>query len=145
VQLVGLLAGRVPVLNGAPHNRVLPRQGNLDGRLTEILARPIFSPDRRPIGPGPKSVAGLSRLTGIIVTGSRKVAIFEAPSGGKPEVATEGSHVNAYEVTAISSAGVTVVGPGGTTVMTPIFDAVPSPVQKRPLPAPPQPPKTQKN
>jgi hypothetical protein len=92
-----------------------------------------------------KSVAGLSRLTGIVVTGSRKIAIFAAPAGGHPIVAEEGSHLNAYEVRAISGTGVTVVGPAGTTVMTPIFDPAPPPVTKRPLPPLAEPSRTQKS
>jgi hypothetical protein len=126
--------------------RVAPRRSDIDGSLSDILARPVFSPDRRPIGPGPRSIVGLSRLTGIVVMGSRKVAIFAAPSGGKPVIAEEGSRINAYEVKSISDSGVTVVGPEGTTVMTPLFDPTPPsvPVPKRPLPALAEPPRAQK-
>ena len=114
-------------------------RSDIDARVGEILARPVFNPDRRPVGTGTRSVAGLTRLTGIIVTGSHKVAIFAAEAGGKPVVAEEGSRINAYELKAISNTGVTVVGPTGTIVMAPLFDPTPPPAPKRPLPAPAQP------
>ena len=88
--------------------------------------------DRRPAASGARSVSGLPRLSGIIVAGGRKVAIFAAP--GKPIVAEEGLRLGAYEVTAISDSGVTVAGPEGTTVLRPLFDpAQPAVVAKAPV------------
>lgn len=107
-----------------------------DERLGIILARPLFSPDRRPAASGARSVSGLPRLAGIVVTGSRKVAIFAAPAGGKPVVADEGGRLGAYDVRAINEDGVTVVGPEGALVLRPIFDpAPPAPVRKTVQPA----------
>lgn len=104
---------------------------DIDATMSEILARPIFNPDRRPIGSAVKSVAGLTRLTGIVVTDNRKLAIFAAPSpNGHPVIAEEGSHLNAYEVKAISASGVTVVGPTGVIVMRPNFDTATPTVAK---------------
>jgi hypothetical protein len=100
--------------------------------LSEILARPLFSPTRRPVETG---VSGLPRLTGIVVAGSQRVAIFAAPANGHPIVAQAGAHVGAYEVQTIGDAGVTVVGPGGTTLIRPIFD-VARPAGSVPPPAP---------
>lgn len=114
------------------------RHSGIDARLREVLARPLFNPDRKPVGTGTRNVIGLPRLTGIIVTGSRKVAIFAAPAGGKPVVVEEGAHINDYELKEISDTTVTVAGPAGTTVMTPLFDAAPSPVRQRPPPPPAQ-------
>jgi hypothetical protein len=110
-----------------------------DVRLKAILARPLFSPDRRPAASAARSVSGLPRLTGIVVTGSHKVAIFAA--AGKPILAEEGLRLGAYEVTAISDAGVTVAGPEGTTVLRPIFDPSPPPVTKAGMFQRPEPPK----
>jgi hypothetical protein len=116
-------------------------QSAIDARVGEVLARPVFSPDRRPVATSTRSATGLTRLTGIVITGSRKVAIFAAQAGGRPVVAEEGSRISAYELKAISDTGVTVVGPTGTMVMAPLFDPAPPPPPKRPLPAPSQPPK----
>jgi hypothetical protein len=120
---------------GAPAARGEPSESR-DERLGIILARPLFSPDRRPAASGARSVSGLPRLAGIVVTGSRKVAIFAAPSGGKPVVADEGGRLGAYDVRAINEDGVTVVGPEGALVLRPIFDpAPPAPVRKTVQPA----------
>ncbi len=89
------------------------------GWLTEIMARPLFNPTRRPVE---TTVSGLPRLTGIVVAGSERVAIFAAPANEHPIVAHSGARVGAYEVQTIGDDGVTVVGPGGTTLIRPIFD-----------------------
>jgi hypothetical protein len=103
--------------------------------LNDILARPLFSPTRRPVE---TTVSGLPRLTGIVVTGSERIAIFAGPANEHPIVAQAGAHVGAYEVQTIADAGVTVVGPGGTTLIKPIFD-VARPAGPAAPPARPQP------
>jgi hypothetical protein len=119
---------------GAPAAQAEPGDRR-DERLAVILARPLFSPDRRPAA-GARSVSGLPRLAGIVVTGSRKVAIFAAPPGGKPVVADEGGRLGVYDVKTISEDGVTVVGPEGAMVLRPIFDpAPPTPMAKTMQPA----------
>ena len=119
----GLAIRTTAALNEAAHERQAPGTQETDRPVRDILARPIFSPGRRPAGSAAHSVAGLSRLTGIIVAGPRKVAIFAAAAaGGAPVLVEEGSQINAYRVTAISQTDVTVTGPNGTLVITPIFD-----------------------
>jgi hypothetical protein len=81
----------------------------------------------------------LPRLSGIVVSGSHKLAIFAG--SGKPIVAEEGVRLGAYDVTAISDAGVTVVGPEGTTVLRPLFDPAPPPPARPPPMQRPEPPK----
>jgi hypothetical protein len=112
-----------------------------DGWFREIVSRPLFNPDRRPIGPDAREVRGLPRLTGIVVDGSRRIAIFAAPSGGHPIVVEADSRIGAYDVREIDDAGVTVVGPEGTTVLRPIFDANVATPGKPPLAVRPEPPK----
>ncbi len=121
----------LPVATGSPHGH--------DANVGAILARPVFSPDRRPLGAGTQTAAGLSRLTGIVITQSRKLAIFAAPSGEQPLIAEEGAHINAYEVMAITASGVTVAGPGGTTVVTPVFDPSPPAVPRPTMATRPKP------
>jgi hypothetical protein len=94
--------------------------GRRDAWLQETLERPLFSSARRPSEAGMK---GLPRLAGIVLDGSRRVAIFAGPSGGRPVLAQAGSHVGAYEVLAITDVGVTVAGPDGTTLIKPVFDS----------------------
>jgi hypothetical protein len=87
--------------------------------LTEIMARPLFNPDRHPVDIG---MRGLPRLTGIIVSGTQRIAIFAGPAAGRPLVAQAGAHVGAYEVRAVADEGVTVVGPEGISMIRPVFD-----------------------
>lgn len=108
-----------------------------DEWFSAIVARPLFSPDRRPVAPDARTVRGLPRLSGIVVSGSRRVAIFAAPSGGNPVVVEAGSRMGAYDVREITETGVMVVGPQGATTIRPIFDAAApvspkAPVQARP-------------
>jgi hypothetical protein len=107
--------------------------------LNDILARPLFSPDRKPAGSG--DVRGLPRLTGIIVSGARRIAIFAPASGDHPIVGEAGTHIGVYEVQAVEDTGVTVTGPGGSSIIRPLFDPAP-PAVKRPPPRP-EPPKVQ--
>jgi hypothetical protein len=106
-----------------PHERaVAPDAGNQTGaRLVEVLSRPLFSPDRRPVEAA-RGIVGLSRLSGIVVTDQHRFAIFAAAGGGRPVIAEEGAHIGKYEVRSISNLGVTVVGPDGTAVIRPVFD-----------------------
>jgi hypothetical protein len=102
--------------------------------VREILARPLFSPTRRPAETA--AVSGLPRLTGIVVTGSERIAIFAAPANERPIIAQAGAHVGAYEVRTISDTGVTVVGPEGTILIKPIFDVARPVISPPPRPAP---------
>ncbi|WP_428489272.1 hypothetical protein [Rhodopila sp.] len=108
--------------------------------LEQILARPLFSQDRRPVEVAAAGVAGLPRLTGVVVTESQRVAIFAPASKGHPIIAQSGAHIGEYEVKGITDAGVTVAGPRGTTLLRPAFDpahvppVLPVPVLPRPLP-----------
>lgn len=107
-------------------------------RVTEVLARPLFSPNRRPLASVGKTQNGLSRLTGVVITDGRKLAIFAPASGGRPVVAEEGSHLGVYEIRTITGQGVTVAGPEGVLMIRPVFD----PAEPKPAPpARPEPPR----
>ncbi len=92
--------------------------------VATILARPLFSHDRRPVeGAAPVLVADvLPRLTGITVSPGGRHAIF-AGSAGKPVVASPGDHLGGFTVQAIEPGEVTVAGAGGTRVLRPSFSA----------------------
>ena len=89
-----------------------------------VLARPLFSPTRRPAAAaavaGP-ATADLPRLTGTLVTGSVRHAIFAAPAGGNPAVASEGGQIGEFRVQSIEAGRVTVVGPQGSLALRPSF------------------------
>lgn len=120
--------------------------------VATVLARPLFRPDRRPpAAPGAAAgkAAELPRLTGIMIDGGGRRAIFA--DDRKPVVATEGDRVGVYMVQAIAPGQVTVYGPDGQRVLRPSFDPksgdAPPPATQLPglvrdagVPAPPRPP-----
>lgn len=91
------------------------------------LARPLFSPTRRPAAQAEAPVAAtparLPRVAGILISPGDKSVIFAGGAGGKPVVAREGGRVGAYQVQSIEVGRVTVVGPEGVRVLSASFDA----------------------
>jgi hypothetical protein len=118
-------------------------QAALDRRNAWVqtsLARPLFSPNRRPAAAAAvaagEAAPSLPRITGILVNGSSRSVIFAAAAGGRPIIATEGTDVNGFKVQAIEANQVTIAGPDGTRVLHPSFD--PSRViPEAPVPPPP--------
>ena len=98
-----------------------------------ILARPLFSPGRRPptAAAAPGAVApSLPRVAGIMVTPAGRRAIF-AEKGAKPLVLGEGGQVSGFTVQSIQAGQVTVRGPQGIRVLSPTFDPeAPAPVSR---------------
>ena len=138
LMLCGVIAYEVSVWRGASSVAADTRRVAANGRqvpeddaddmpsrykewLDQVLGRPLFSPDRRPVEVQ-VGARGLPRLTGIIVAGTQRVAIFAAASGQHPVIAEAGARVGAYQVQSIADEGVTVLGPEGTTLVRPIFD-----------------------
>ncbi len=105
--------------------------------LREVLGRPVFNPDRRPAASsGVSRATGLSRLTGVVISDTQKIAIFATAPDGRKVSAQEGEHVGAYEITRITVAGVTVSGPEGVAIVTPAFDPTAQPAAKAALSVP---------
>ena len=96
--------------------------------MDKVLARPLFSPDRRAPS-APVSVeqapAALPRLTGVLVDKHSGSAIFAAAGGSKALVAQVGGQVGNYTVESIKAGEVTLSGPGGTLVLKPHSAAAP--------------------
>lgn len=99
------------------------------------LARPLFSPSRRPDATASTGAQDtLPRLSAIIVSGAGRVAIFSA-SGQKPQTVEVGSAIGGYRVQSIGPDDVALAGPGGTLSLTPRFAAAAAAT-----PGPPGPP-----
>jgi len=102
---------------------------NAGRRVVEVLARPLFSPGRRPAAQAaaapPAAVAPLPRMTGVIVTPAGRRAIF-ANGTGKPVVVMEGERIGVYSVQSIEAGRVTLAGPDGQRVVAPAFDLKPA-------------------
>jgi hypothetical protein len=97
--------------------------------VANILARPLFSPDRHAPTVGATVVAGpqlvgLPRLSAVLVGPFGRSAIF-APDGGKPIIATEGTQIADWTVRAIEANAVEIVGPDGARTVHPTFGNMP--------------------
>jgi hypothetical protein len=119
-----------------PHSPALPQkvpdpQDRAQEWVATILARPLFSRDRRPPAtPGQNAtVAAMSmpRLAGILVSPLGRTAIFSAANGGKPIVVSEGSHLGRFVVQSIDVGQVTLMGPEGQRTLRPAFDNATAP------------------
>jgi hypothetical protein len=87
-----------------------------------VLARPLFSPDRKPVGSLVTADAGLPRLAGIIASSNEAIAIFQPAAGGKPVVARHGEMVGGWQVTTISAEGVSLQKADSTVELRPRFN-----------------------
>jgi hypothetical protein len=107
--------------------------------VATVLARPLFSPDRRPAADAvtvasSRTVPGLPRLAGILVGPFGRSAIF-ATNGAKPIVVQEGERVAAYTIKSIEATQVRLLGPEGAQVLYPSFEPAAAPA-RRPAQAP---------
>lgn len=97
-------------------------------RVAEVLARPLFSPGRRPAPQAaaalPAAAAPLPRMTGVIVTPTGRRAIF-VNATGKSIVVTEGERIGVYAVQSIQAGRVTLSGPDGQRVVSTAFASKP--------------------
>lgn len=108
------------------------------GWVATTLARPLFRPDRRPpaatpSGPAPAEEA-LPRLTGIMVSGDGRSAIFAGSP--QPIVLREGGRLGGFTVHLIESGQVTLLGPDGLREVRPSFDPNKTTPTAQPSPQP---------
>jgi hypothetical protein len=117
-------------------------EDHTDAWLATVLARPLFSRDRKPTPPeakpgAPRTLAALPRLTGVIVGPFGRTAIFAGTDGGKAIVAGEGAAVGQYTVQSIQPGGVTVTGPLGEQMVALSGDAATRSALAAEIPRPP--------
>jgi hypothetical protein len=112
------LAAHRPVSSATGSVLRAPRLAQL---VATTLARPLFSPTRRPPpqagNSGGASIADM-RLTGIVTEPGERLAIFAA-TGAKPLIVQEGEEVSGWRIENIKPDTVLVSGPGGTMVLQP--------------------------
>lgn len=111
-------------LPAPPAARPATRASNPAQLIATTLARPLFSPTRRP-APQEGSGAGIGiadmRLTGIVTAPEMRFAIFAA-TGAKPLIVKEGEEVSGWRIEAIMPDAVSVSGPGGAETLQPKSD-----------------------
>jgi hypothetical protein len=99
-----------------------------DQLVTVVLARPLFSPDRRPArGPGAGARAAdpaLPRLAGIIASPVEAVAIFQGAGGTKPVAARHGEMVEGWKVMTIAVDQVILRKANNQIILMPQFEGV---------------------
>jgi hypothetical protein len=130
-------APRSPSVVPAPKTRASVTERLVDGWANTVLSRPLFSADRRPESVDTGHTHALARLSGIIISGDSRSAIFAA-KGQKPTIVSEGGEVGGYRLLHISYDSVELDGLSGTLTLHPQFPlptsaAAPAPV--RPVPS----------
>lgn len=101
-----------PALPVAASNTPAEARDKLDVLVQTVLARPLFTPGRRPApaaeGPAGAADADLPRLAGVIVAPSGRRAIFVS-ADAHSLVVQEGGSVGRYVVRSIAPGQVTLV------------------------------------
>jgi hypothetical protein len=116
--------------------------------VAAILARPLFTPDRKPAtakttrhDDGADRPAELPRLSGILMVKGVGRAIFQASDGAKPVTIGIGETIGGWTILGITIDGVAMTGPGGPRTLTPAGDptlvSAPPPQGARPPGIPP--------
>ena len=118
-------ASGIPVPAVSAPTRPTDRGARVADLTGGILARPLFSPNRRPsvIDSAPGGATGdepLPRLAGIMVSPAGRSAIFAG--GPRGVVVPVGGRVGRYDVRAIEPGAVTLLGPEGLRTVRPSFD-----------------------
>ncbi len=104
-----------------------------------LLTRPLFSQTRRPPDvAGPASAAAgsteaLPRMTGILIDGPNRRAIFASGHAGKTVTVVEGGRLGAFTVQSIEPRQVTLIGPAGPQTVRTTFDPSLAPPAQAPI------------
>jgi len=121
-----------------------PQRPQIDALVATSLARPLFSPTRKPSDratDGRPADEGLPnvRLTGIVIEPDHHLAIFAVPNA-KPLVRSEGETVDDWKLESIGPRQVSLSGPTGVTTLEPKTDPnIIRPAVPQPGPTPGQP------
>lgn len=125
-------AGR-PASGAVAGPSAMPPADQAPQQVAALLARPPFSPDRRPEAVQGGEDPRLPHLTGILVTSQERKAIFAGRDGGQGAVVGQGDQVGAYRVQEISATNVTLAGADGSHIVRPTFSTAPPPMAAPPL------------
>jgi len=103
--------------------------------VATAFARPLFNSTRRPPQDAPSGAADSdlsdARLTGIVTTPGRRIAIF-AVNGDKPLKVAEGDAVSGWRIESITPREVSLSGPTGGKTLQPKLDPTLAPTPGQP-------------
>src|SRR5215207_1033564 len=104
----------------------------VDVLLATTLARPLFSPTRRPPEVAQTTASELTnkRLAGIVIEPDRRLAIF-AVTGAKALTVAEGESVDGWRLEKITPTEIALAGPKGSRTLQPMPEPA-SAAQSRP-------------
>ena len=127
------------IAQAARSNAASPTTRGQNPRPEELvataLARPLFSSTRRPPQDAPSGAADSdlsdARLTGIVTTPGRRIAIF-AVNGDKPLKVAEGDAVSGWRIESITPREVSLSGPTGGKTLQPKLDPTLAPTPGQP-------------
>jgi hypothetical protein len=108
-------ASQSPVRTNA-HNPSLADAPSVTAVAEAVLARPLFSPDRKPVAAAHPGASTLPRLTGTIRTDSGELAIFQ-PKDGKPIVLGRGGAIADWTIADIADGEVALQRGGSTSTL----------------------------
>jgi hypothetical protein len=112
-----------------------PQNPRPEELVATALARPLFSSTRRPPQDAPSGAADSdlsdARLTGIVTTPGRRIAIF-AVNGDKPLKVAEGDAVSGWRIESITPREVSLSGPTGGKTLQPKLDPTLAPTPGQP-------------
>jgi type II secretory pathway component PulC len=130
---------------GAPPGTMAARQDRSDrtALVTEIVAKPVFSPARRPDPTA--AVTGqpptMLRLVGVVLSGTRRIALVQVADEPRPRRVAEGEQVGGYRIDGIRSDRIRIRGSDGDRdiLLQPITAVNRAPSSAQPQPAASQP------
>jgi hypothetical protein len=110
-----------PATRAVPPSQLQPAPGRVGDWTRTALARPLFSPSRRP---ATVAVSGPQepRLAGIVLGPSGALAIFAGENEARGTVAAVGQQAGSWKVLSISADSVQVIGPSGLRLLHPSRD-----------------------
>ncbi len=124
---------RLPMAAAAIRAPAVPDAGEKAGLADAVLARPLFSPGRRP-DPVPRTVLHLPRLAGLLLSPHLQLALLQTSdaAGMRPQPTATGGEAAGWKLTALDARGV-VLSRGARSVRLALQRAGARPLPPTPM------------
>jgi hypothetical protein len=114
------LVARTQPAPAAPVTSAVPIANRSETWPAILLGRPLFAPDRRPVpeaaGPVPHEMPPPPRLSGIVLSPSLRLAIFESNHTTRAIVVADGGVIDGWTVAMIEADSVTLARDGSESI-----------------------------